>query len=97
MLIMSGTAQFINQTCNYIQGDVHNITLFASEGALEDNLPLIESYLNDLGWDDIFIEETEIIENKTQLKHEVLIGGYDKAIAKKVSVVVNNIALEKVA
>ena len=97
MLIMSVTAQFFNQTGNYIQGEVHSITLFSHKGSFEENLPLVESYLNDLGWDDIFIGETEIIKDNTTLKHEVLIKAYDKAVAQDISVVVNNIALEKVA
>jgi hypothetical protein len=97
MLIMSGRAQFINKTSKYVQGDVHSITLFSNKGSFDDNLLLVEGYLNDLGWDDIFIDETEIIKNKIELKHEVLIGGYEKAIAQDISVVVNNIALDKAA
>ena len=97
MLIMSGTAQFVDKTSNYIQGDVHSITLFANKGSIEDNLPSVERYLNDLGWDDIIINETEIIKNNAELQHDVLIQAYDKAIVQDISVVVNNIALEQVA
>ena len=96
MLIISGTAQFTEKSNNYVQGNIHNFTLFVNKGSFEDNLPLIEKHLNDLGWDDIFLDETEVIESKTDLKHKVLIEGYDKAVDQDISVVVNNIALEKI-
>ena len=96
MLIISGSAQYIleeNQpgTHSYNKDDQHTFTLFSVNENLDDNLSAIEKFLNDLGWDEILIEETHLIENSDELDHSVLKGGFDKAIKQDLAVVINNI------
>ncbi len=91
MLIISGTAQFTLENGNYSKDDVHIFNLFSLDEDLENNLNSIETYLNNLGWDNIFVEETQIINDKSELDHKVLLGGYDKAMDKGYAVVINNL------
>ena len=97
MLIISGLAQSTKEHNMYSKGDRHLFTMFAKNETLDDNLDTIEEFFNDLGWDDIIIEEAEVIKNSQKLNHSVLKGGFEKAIAKGLSVVINNVPLAKAA
>lgn len=90
MLIISGTAECTTKNDKYNQGDRHIITVFSPNEILDENLSLIETYLNDLGWDDILIEETQLILNSNELEHSVLKEGFEKALEQGLSVVINN-------
>ncbi len=93
MLIISGTAQSTVDSDQYHKDDKHLITLFSQDENFEDQLDNIETYLNDLGWDNIVIEQTEVIDNSDVFDHQVLKDAYEKANQQKFAVVVNNVPL----
>ncbi len=90
MLIVSGSAEFKLESGQYNQGDRHLISIFSVNEDFEGMLPEIESFLNNLGWDDIVIDENETITDRDQVDHDVLVGAFDKAVSEKISLVVNN-------
>ena len=93
MLIVSGTAEFNSDKGQFNKGEKHLITIFSNNENLEDNLSSIEVHLNQLGLDNIFIEESELVDDKEILAHSVLKDGFDKAINQGLAVVVNNVPL----
>jgi hypothetical protein len=101
MLIISGSAQHTldNSTLNnriFKKGDLHTFTLFSNNEDLESSLSSIESYLNKLGWDDITIEETQLIQDSAEFDHAVLKEGFEKANKEGFAVVINNDAVSTI-
>ena len=90
MLIISGSAQCILDRALYKKGDLHTITLFSINEDFDNSLTDIESYLNKMGWDDIVIEETQIIDNSNDFDHNVLKEGFEKAQKQNYALVVHN-------
>jgi hypothetical protein len=97
MLIISGSAQHTSDNSTiYKKGDLHTFTLFSKDEDLEGNLSAIESYLNNLGWDDIAIEETQLIQDSAEFDHAVLKEGFEKAKTEIFAVVINNEAISAI-
>lgn len=90
MLTISGSAQFTVENGKFSCGDKHLFTLFSVEENFEDNLGNIENFLNNLGWDDIFIEQTELVNDSNAIEHSILKQAYEKAEIEGLSVVINN-------
>lgn len=91
MLIISGSAQYIlDNNSLYNKGDLHTITLFSNNEDFDNSLPEIETYLNNIGWDDIVIEETQLIQESAELDHNVLKEGFEKATVEGYALVINN-------
>lgn len=90
MLIVSGLAQSIVDTAIFKKDISHAFTLFSTNDELDEQLGDIEMFLNNLGWDEIIIEEAEIKLDNTEIQHEVLLRGFDKAVLQGKSVVFQN-------
>ena len=90
MLIISGTAEFITENEKFTKGDRHIITLFSTDENLEGNLDNIENLPNNLGWDEILIEETELLSDDSVIEHSILQQAYDKAEVQGLSLVAYN-------
>ncbi|MEW6981663.1 hypothetical protein AAD001_03305 [Colwelliaceae bacterium 6471] len=97
MLVISGTAQYCGEDGQYAKGDLHSFTMFSNDENFEGILDTIESYLNDLGWDDILVTETELIASDSGLEHQILKQAFDKAANEGMAVVVNNSPITSVA
>jgi len=97
MLIISGSAEFIGDTNKFTQGDSHAFTMFCSNENLNDELQNIEEYFNGLNWDKIIIEESGIIEDDSKLENNTLKQAFNNAVRDKLSVVIRNEPIYKVA
>ena len=64
MLIIGGTAEFIGETDKFTKGDLHSFAMFCSNEDLDSQLKEIEAFFNNSHWDEIRIEQTEIVDNK---------------------------------
>ena len=90
MLIISGSAEFISENERFTKGNRHVITLFSLDENLEQNLQTIETYLNNLGWDEILLEQTESLKDDSNIQHHILQQAYDKAKIQGMSLVAYN-------
>lgn len=63
MLIIAGTAEFIGETNKFKKGDVHSFTMFCLNEDLDSQLNEIEAFFNNSDWDEIRIEQTELVDN----------------------------------
>jgi len=97
MLVISGTAQYQLDEGQYSKGNWHTFTLFSVNENFDAILDDVEAHLNELGWDDIFIGQAELIADDTQLDHSILKQGFEKALSQGMSVVMNNEAITSVA
>lgn len=90
MLIISGTAELMQDYKNLTKGDRHEFKMFSSNMPLEDQLAQIEEYLVSRGWDNIEVSNNGIIENPDDIKHPVLIDAYKKAQKEGLGVTINS-------
>jgi len=90
MLIISGSAEYMAENNKFTKGDRHIITLFLNNGELEENLVTIEDFLNNLGWDEILIEQTEWVADNSTIEHSILQQAYAKAENQGLSLVAFN-------
>lgn len=90
MLIISGSAEYMAENEKFTKGDRHIITLFLQNGELEENLANIESFLMNLGWDEILIEQTEWVADNSTIEHSILQQAYAKAETQGLSLVAFN-------
>ncbi|WDE10590.1 hypothetical protein [Thalassomonas haliotis] len=90
MLIISGSAEYMAENEKFTKGDRHMLTLFLQKGELEDNLDNIESFLINLGWDEILIEQTEWVADNSTIEHSILQQAYAKAEIQGLSLVAFN-------
>lgn len=96
MLIISGTAECITPSEQYNVGNIHSLMMFTTDEVLENNLASIEKNLNNLGWDEINIEDAEVVSDVSDLNHQVLIEGYKKAKQEGLAFVVSVDSVEEV-
>jgi hypothetical protein len=94
MLIISGSAQYTLASNQYKKGDRHIFTLFSANENFEGSLGVIEVFLNQRGWHDILIMETELRDSCKEIEHSILKQGFEKAAMQGLALVVNNMALE---
>ena len=97
MLTISGSTQCISATAEYKKGATHLFTLFSTSENLDDQLKDIESFMINLGWDEIVIEESVQIENADALEHNILQQAFEKAIDEGLSLVINNVPVSAAA
>lgn len=81
MLVISGVAESVkaDPAKNISKGNVHGFNLFSCNENLEEQLDSIEAYFNARGWDNIVIEEQELINDATDVKHDVMIEAINVA------------------
>ena len=103
MLIIGGTAEFIGNTDKFKKGNLHGFTMFCSNEDLDSQLKVIEIFFNGLSWDEIKIEEAELIDkqalmgNSELLNNDVLKQAYNKACDEGLSVVMQNTPMSNAA
>ena len=97
MLTICGSTQCISATAEYKKGATHLFTLFSKSENLDDQLKDIESFMINLGWDEIVIEERVQIENADALEHNILQQAFEKAIDEGLSLVINNVPVSAAA
>lgn len=97
MLIISGSAEFIGETGKFVKGDLHAFTMFCSNENLDDQLKEIETFFNNLNWDEIIIEQTGLITDSVLLENDTLKMAYDKACEDQYSVVMQNTPITQAA
>lgn len=97
MLIISGSTQCVKATAEYEKGATHLFTLFTKSENLDEQLKDIESFMINLGWDEIVIEESLQIDNADDLEHNILQQAFDKAIDEGLSLVINNVPVSEAA
>lgn len=90
MLIIAGTAEFIGETDKFTKGNLHAFTMFCSNEDLDSQLKEIETFFNDRHWDEIRIEEAELLEGNEVLANDILKLAYNKASEEGLSVVMQN-------
>jgi len=92
MLVISGVAESTkaNSANNISKGNVHGFNLFSSNESLEEQLDTIESYMIDRGWDNIVIEEQELIDDISAFRHDVILKAIEVAQANGLAGVINN-------
>ncbi len=97
MLIISGSAEYIGETNQFVKGNLHAFTMFCSNENLQEQLKDIEAFFNQLDWDEIIIQEEGIIEDTASLENDTLKQAFEKASQDKLSVVIQNTSLSAVA
>lgn len=89
MLAISGTAESMIEGTQFNIGKKHSFNLFCENENLEEQLDKIENYLVKKGWDNIVIEEQELLESKEVIDHSVLVEAFELAKEDGISGVVN--------
>jgi hypothetical protein len=98
MLIISGKAHYIkNDQESFTNGALHGFTMFSINEDFEGNLTNIEAFLINNGWDNISVDEVEIIADSSALEHPVLIEAFTKAEQQENALVIHNEPLASVA
>lgn len=90
MLIINGSAEFMSENSEYVQGSRYAFNMFVKSDNLNDQLKEIEAYLVQRNWDNIEITENGLIENIEGIQHTVLISAFKKAEEEGLAVVIHN-------
>jgi|TARA_R110000772_G_scaffold249782_1_gene364313 hypothetical protein len=93
MLIINGTAELMKNNDHLNKGDRYEFNMFSLNMPLEDQLAQIEDYLVTRGWDNIEVANNGIIEDPSEIQHEVLLTAYEKAKTEGYAVTINNQSL----
>jgi len=103
MLIIGGTAEFIGETDKFTKGNLHAFTMFCSNEDLDSQLKEIEIFFNERLWDEIRIEEAELVDEESLsgdselLNNDILKLAYSKANVEGLSVVMQNTPMSNAA
>lgn len=89
MLVLSGFAESMRDQNDIVKGNKYEFNLFCQNENLDEQLTSIEEYMNNKGWDNIVINQQELLEDVSGINHEVLLDAYQLAIAEGISGVVN--------
>ena len=89
MLVLSGFAESMRDQNDIIKGNKYEFNLFCQNENLDEQLTSIEEYMNNKGWDNIVINQQELLEDVSDINHEVLLDAYQLAITEGISGVVN--------
>ena len=90
MLVLSGIAESMrDRNDNIVKGSTYEFNLFCQNESLDEQLNSIEEYMNKKGWDNIVINQQELINDISQINHEVLLDAYQVAEVEGISGVVN--------
>jgi len=90
MLIIAGSAEFVGETDKFTKGNSHAFTMFCSNEDMDSQLKEIEAFFNQRNWDEISIDEAELINNSEVLNNDILKQAFDKANLEGLSVVIQN-------
>jgi hypothetical protein len=91
MIVISGYAQCtLENNHKYEKGNKHKIGLFTQDKNYNKNMPEIEKFINKLGWNSIVFLHVEKINEITDIQHQTLIQGIDKATKNGQSLIVDN-------
>jgi hypothetical protein len=93
MLIINGTAELMYNKQDFTKGTRYEFNMFTREMPFEHQLIQIEDYLTTRGWDNIEVLNNGIIEDITEISHDVLSQAYHKADKEGFAVTINNKAL----
>lgn len=94
MLVVSGFAESMcDQSNDIVKGNKYEFNLFCQNENLDEQLNAIEKYMNNKGWDNIVINQQELIDDISDINHEVLLDAYQLAIDEGISGVVNKTAI----
>lgn len=89
MLVLSGIAESTCSQSDILKGQTYSFNLFCQNEVLDEQLELIEGFMNKKGWDNIVINEQEFIDDKADISHEVLLNAFHLAEESGISGVFN--------
>lgn len=90
MLVVTGIAESMKDNPPIIKGQNYTFNLFCTNEELHEQLDLIESYLVDKGWNNIEINEQELITDDIVFEHEILKNAFELAKTDGIAGVINN-------
>lgn len=81
MLVISGFAESVqdNSEQQLNKGNVYGFNLFSQNEELYDQLVNIEQFMQERGFDNIMIEEQELLENTDSIEHQVMLKAIEQA------------------
>ncbi len=90
MLVLTGIAKSMKNSPPVLKGQNYTFNLFCLNENLDEQLTLIERYLVDKGWDNIEINEQELITDDITIEHDTLKKAFDLAKIEGIAGVINN-------
>ncbi|MFD2168148.1 hypothetical protein ACFSJY_17970 [Thalassotalea euphylliae] len=92
MLVVSGFAESMQneQSSNFIKGNRYNFNLFTQNESLDEQLETIESYMMKKGWDNIVIEEQELLDEQLEINNDIIATAIEAAKKEGIAGVVHH-------